>query len=252
MLGRGIRGYPGKIDCLVIDYTGRNDLHHMVDYYRTDDDEREESKRKRQERGETEPAELLQVNTAFPAHASHMLGWRIRLPWFKPWPEEPLTALCLWHPSPEKSLEYRYIYVRHTSDGTMVGGKVRIRQQARPPYRLNAMRGMDDQSVAAWLKEELAAGGLVNHLSRKSPLAHQASNRRTKKDLGNHHQPPSKRTKHLRRSVRPLGQAQVRGTHPSQRHQVKHPPRRNRKIEPTSHRKRNRGTTQEPQHTRRP
>ena len=169
MLGRGIRGYPGKIDCLVIDYTGRNDLHHMVDYYRTDDDEREESKRKRQERGETEPAELLQVNTAFPAHASHMLGWRIRLPWFKPWPEEPLTALCLWHPSPEKSLEYRYIYVRHTSDGAMVGGKVRIRQQARPPYRLNAMRGMDEQSVAAWLKEELAAGGLVNHLSRKAP-----------------------------------------------------------------------------------
>ena len=169
MLGRGIRGYPGKTDCLVIDYTGRNDLHQMVNYYRTDDEEREEGDRKKREKNETQPAELLQVNSAFPAQVGHMMGWRIRLPWFKPWPKEPLSALCLWNPSPEKSIEYRYLYVRHTPDGKIVAGKVRIRQQARPPYRLNKMRGMDDESVASWLKEELAAGGLANRLSRKAP-----------------------------------------------------------------------------------
>ena len=169
MLGRGIRGYPGKVDCLVIDYTGRNDLHQMVNYYRTDDEERDESDRKKREKKESQPAELLQVNSAFPAQVGHMMGWRIRLPWFKPWPKEPLSALCLWNPSPEKSVEYRYIYVRHTPDGKIVAGKVRIRQQARPTYRLNAMRGMDDESVASWLKQELAGGGLANRLSRKAP-----------------------------------------------------------------------------------
>ena len=169
MLGRGIRSYPGKTDCLVIDYTGRNDLHHMVNYYRTDGAEREERERERREKGEQQPAELLQVNSAFPAEVSRMLGWRIRLPWFKPWPEEPLTALCLWHPERQKSPEYRYIYVRHAPDGTLVAGKLRLRPAARPPYRLAARRGMDDTSVAGWIREELAPNGLVNRLRRNSP-----------------------------------------------------------------------------------
>ena len=169
MLGRGIRGYPGKPDCLVIDYTGRNDLHQMVNYYRTDEEERERRERKEREKSEPKPAELLQVSSSFPAEVSRMLGWRVRLPWFKPWPEEPLTALCLWHPERRKSSEYRYIYVRHTKDGTIAAGKVRLRQQARPPYRLTAMRGMDDDSAAGWIREELAPNGLVNRLSRGAP-----------------------------------------------------------------------------------
>ena len=174
MLGRGIRWYPGKEDCLVIDYTGRNDLHHMVNYYRTDEDERER-KSQQSERGESEPAELLSINSAFPAMISQLLGWRIRLPWFKPWPEEPITALCLWHPEREHSTEYRYLYVQHTPDGYMTAGRVRIRERARPKYRLNTMRGMDDQSVAGWLREEITSRGLLNRLGRNAPWRHRPS-----------------------------------------------------------------------------
>ena len=169
MLGRGIRSYPGKADCLVIDYTGRNDLHQMVDYYRTDDEEREEKEANEREKGEPEPVELMRVNSAFPQHVSQMLGWRIRLPWFKPWAEEPLTALCLWHPNREKSPEYRYLYVRHERSGAMTAGLVRIRPRARPPYRLTARRGLDDAATAGWLKEALAPSGLANRISRNAP-----------------------------------------------------------------------------------
>ena len=48
MVGRGLRTSPGKTNCLVLDYSGRDDLNDIINYWRVDKEREEPAKRTKQ------------------------------------------------------------------------------------------------------------------------------------------------------------------------------------------------------------
>ena len=172
MLGRGIRSYPGKTDCLVIDYTGRHDLHEMVHYYRTDEImDREARKRERRER-EAEKEKLMAMNSRFPQAIGKLLNWQVRFPWFKPWPEEPLQALSLWTPEAGRKQPYDYIFFRNETNGALTAGALTIRPGNKPPYRMRLKRGLDETSAALLLKQAVKNTAKLERMGRDAPWRH--------------------------------------------------------------------------------
>ena len=177
MIGRGIRSYPGKDDCLVIDYTGRDDLHDMAHYYRTDEPRPEkESRRRKTRETPAEKAALQQAAARFPAQAKRMLGWPAEYPWLKPWPDAPLLALSLWRPAPENQRDpegwFPFLYVRSAparnghGPETYTCGQASVKPGGAPPYRLEKRRGLSTKQAAEWIRDRITAAGARHHIRR--------------------------------------------------------------------------------------
>ena len=96
MIGRGLRKYDGKRDCLVLDYTGRADMTDIIHYWRLDRPKEETEKRKHERQKGLDKAALAELATSFPRELSAIDQQRARYPWFRPYPNRPLLALELW------------------------------------------------------------------------------------------------------------------------------------------------------------
>lgn len=113
MIGRGLRQYPGKEDCLILDYTGRPDMSEIIHYWRLDSDrEKNGGDPDAPEGEELNPPERLtrlelnELVAQFPHRLSPLDQARVEYPWFKPYPDKPIMALPLWSRAIQDRDEY--------------------------------------------------------------------------------------------------------------------------------------------------
>lgn len=116
MIGRGLRPYGQKENCLVLDYTGRPDMSDIIHYWRIDnpEPEEEEEKKKRERPKNNTPEELEELATRFPRQLSLLDDTRLRYPWFRPFEDQPIMALPVWSSSNEAG---RYVTVEPLKKG---------------------------------------------------------------------------------------------------------------------------------------
>ena len=82
MIGRGLRPYEQKEDCLVLQYTRRTDMGDIIHYWRLDGPVQEEEERAKRERAKNNtPADLRELATRFPRQISMLDDTRIQYPW---------------------------------------------------------------------------------------------------------------------------------------------------------------------------
>ena len=115
MIGRGLRPYGQKENCLVLEYTGRPDMSDIIHYWRLDNPEPEpEDKPKRERPKNSTPEELDELATRFPRQLSMLDETRIRYPWFRPFEDQPIMALPVWSNNNEAG---RYVVVEPLKKG---------------------------------------------------------------------------------------------------------------------------------------
>lgn len=169
MIGRGLRSHPGKESCLVLDFTGRNDVYNVINYWRLDDTSPDQTATERVPRGASE-SELDTLTATFPRIVSAMAATRAQYPWFQPFPKRRLRALCLWdpdHPEPGST----YVCVEPSSRQRWTVAKVKI-----PDRRLT---GQVKRLAQTGLDSRQAAQAVVNLIGQRSALiARSASWRR--------------------------------------------------------------------------
>lgn len=151
MIGRGLRSHPGKESCLVIDFTGRDDVYDIVNYWRLDGEKAETESMERGQR-ETTSEELDALTATFPNLVNSLAATQAQYPWFRPFPDRRLQALCLWDPErPEQGSTYvcveptakrRWTVYRLNlpNDGNLVAGRV-------------ASSGMDSRAAARFVSD---------------------------------------------------------------------------------------------------
>ena len=115
MIGRGLRPYGLKEDCLVLEYTGRPDMSDIIHYWRIDNPEPEPEGKEKSERPKNNtPEELDELATRFPRQLSLLDDTRIRYPWFRPFEDHPIMALPVWS---NKNEAGRYVVVEPLRKG---------------------------------------------------------------------------------------------------------------------------------------
>ena len=115
MIGRGLRPYGQKENCLVLNYTDRPDMDSIIHYWRLDNPEPEpEEKAKRERPKNNTPEELDELATRFPRQLSLLDDTRIRYPWFRPFENQPIMALPVWSSSNEAG---KYVVVEPLKKG---------------------------------------------------------------------------------------------------------------------------------------
>ncbi len=113
MIGRGLRNFPGKKDCLVIDYTQRSDMDDIIHYWRLDTPQYPGAHTPKERSPKAPPEELRRLATGFPQKISRLGQLKIDYCWFQPYPGKPLIALPL---SPGENRADRFITVEPTPD----------------------------------------------------------------------------------------------------------------------------------------
>ena len=134
MIGRGLRPFGTKTDCLVVEYTNRPDMDDIINYWRVDDaqnlaeseDEEEPKPRNLNKK------ELVTLATEFPTTLNHFAQARITYPWFQPYAKEPIWALPLWNDEGEVG---RYITVEPTRGGKWKFTEIRLIKKGPTPTR---------------------------------------------------------------------------------------------------------------------
>lgn len=134
MIGRGMRKYGTKRDCLVIEYTGRPDMDDIINYWRIDTaqnlkpDEDEENQKTRR----LLKKELVRLAADFPDHVNQFARSKITYPWFQPYPNEPVWALPLWTNPDEAG---RYITIEPMRNGSWKFTELRMPKRGPTPTR---------------------------------------------------------------------------------------------------------------------
>ena len=163
MIGRGLRTHPGKTDCLVLDYTGRQDVHDIINYWRID--QGEPSGGTGDERAPVPPTEqeLDRLQAAFPDLISAMGRQRAAYPWLTPFPQRRLRTLRLWKPD-AKSGASDYLCVEPTERQRWKLHNVRITGHSSPRVARVARYGLSSSDAAAAVLDQI--GELTPHLRR--------------------------------------------------------------------------------------
>ena len=156
MIGRGLRKYDGKQNCLVLEYTGRPDMSEIIHYWRIDRPREEKQSAEREKAPALNPAQLNDLATSFPRSLSEMDRERARYPWFKPFPNRPLMALELWQASEkQKSREYRYITIEPTKRGPWKISTVRLMTAGAAPLLRQQVQRESPQDAANQVRLEI-------------------------------------------------------------------------------------------------
>ena len=166
MIGRGLRTHPGKKDCLILDFTGRQDVHDIINYWRLDDDEPNEPHES--ETREREPTEhdLDRLQTAFPDLLSAMDRHRALYPWLSPYHDRRLRALRLWQPE-DRYQSSDYLCVEPTPRQRWKLWKVRVTGQHHPRVSRVAQFGLSSTDAANTVLDQI--GDLSPVLRRDAP-----------------------------------------------------------------------------------
>ena len=115
MIGRGLRLHENKQDCLVIDFTGRTDVHDVINYWRLDGPKGESDRDKRTRSNEVTEQDLNDLETAFPRVISGLAETTADYPWLQPFPGRRCRMLRLWDPTVKTGGD-RYIVTEPTLD----------------------------------------------------------------------------------------------------------------------------------------
>ena len=146
MIGRGLREYPGKTSCLVLNFTGRADINNIVNYWRLDGAPKRKNQR---EAAKSLPSEkqLDRLTMQFPGMISAIGDTRIEYPWLQPFPRRRLRTLCMWNPDqPERG--DTYICVEPTKNSQWQVSRVRIPDRRSGPVKCISRSGLSSQDAA--------------------------------------------------------------------------------------------------------
>ena len=181
MIGRGLRQYPGKEDCLVLDYTGRPDMSEIIHYWRLDSDrEREGDDLLAPDGEELKPPEklskleLAELATQFPRAISPLEAAQVEYPWFKPFPAKPIMALPLWSQAIQDRDEY--IAIEPLPRGQWRVSLITL--HTRGPAPLSRLQYTVKDAAAAARMVRQALGSDAPRISRKAPWRLKPSNER--------------------------------------------------------------------------
>ena len=167
MIGRGLRTHPGKQDCLILDFTGRDDVHDVINYWRLDDRDQPQPGPDSETRPR-EPTEqdLDRLQTAFPDLVSAMDQHRALYPWLAPYHNRRLRTLRLWQPD-VRSAPSDYLCVEPTPRQRWKIWKVRVAGQSKPRVSRVAQFGLSSPDAASTVLEHI--GDLSHVLRRDAP-----------------------------------------------------------------------------------
>lgn len=168
MIGRGLRQYPGKEDCLVMDYTGRLDMSDIIHYWRIDADQKTKENKEPEKRERLSPPELIRLAAAFPESLTSLPSEQTRYPWFKPFPQKPLMALPL---APQDSGADRYITVEPTADGRWRVTQITLNRSGPTPLTRRQTAANDREAAAQLIRKAL--GAAAPQVERKAPWRQQ-------------------------------------------------------------------------------
>ena len=143
MIGRGLRKHPMKANCLVIDYSGRQDMSDIIHYWRLDEPKKEGAHRPSNPKKLTKP-ELENLTVEFPKKLSPMGSHQVEYPWFRPFPGRHLLALPLWT---ERGEPEKYITVEPTSQGKWRLTVVSLLSKGPSPLNRQQKGGLDEDSL---------------------------------------------------------------------------------------------------------
>ena len=171
MIGRGLRIHPGKTDCLILDFTGRQDVHDIINYWRLDDEELKAASGESEPR-KREPTEhdLDRLQTAFPDILSTMDHHRALYPWLLPYHKRRLRALRLWQPD-DQAQSTDYLCVEPTPRHRWKLWKVRVAGQHHPRVSRVAQFGLSTSDAANAVHDQI--GELAPVLRRDAPWRRQ-------------------------------------------------------------------------------
>ena len=177
MIGRGLRLHPGKSDCLVIDFTGRADIHSIIHYWRLDGPaQREHAPRERAQPEATEQ-QLDTLHTAFPQMVSAMGDTNADYPWFQPYEDRRIKALCLWDPD-QPATGDTYLCVEPTARQRWKVSRVRVNAKAGVPVNRVSRADLSSQEAAAVVLEMI--GGRAGLYRRDAAWRRQPATDRQK------------------------------------------------------------------------
>ena len=152
MIGRGLRLHPGKSDCLVLDFTGRADIHSIIHYWRLDGPaQREHAPRERAQPEATEQ-QLDTLHTAFPQMVSAMGDTNADYPWFQPYEDRRIKALCLCDPD-QPATGDTYLCAEPTARQRWKVTRVRVNAKAGVPVNRVSRADLSSQEAAAAVLE---------------------------------------------------------------------------------------------------
>ena len=152
MIGRGLRLHPGKKDCLVLDFTGRPDIHNIIHYWRLDGPARPEQEKREREKAEVTEQDLDTLHTAFPQIVTAMGNANADYPWFQPYDDRRIKALCLWDPDQSQTGD-TYVCVEPTAGQRWKVSRVRFGAKAGSPVNRIARTDLSSQEAAAAVLE---------------------------------------------------------------------------------------------------
>ena len=159
MIGRGLREYPGKTSCLVLNFTGRKDINNIINYWRLDSDPKSEKEEREKRNRDPSEKELDDLTAAFPKVISAMASANIEYPWFQPYEKRRLRALCLWNPD-NPDMGNTYVCVEPTSKNKWQVSRVKIPRQKRSRITTISKAGLSSQEAAD------AVNGMIGEKAR--------------------------------------------------------------------------------------
>lgn len=147
MIGRGLRLHAGKEDCLVLDFTGRNDVHDVLSYWRLDGQRDKPEKDRAERSAKVSDDDLDSLQLALPDVMNAMADTTADYPWFSPFSNRRISAMRLWDPD-EKSRTEKYVCVEPTASQKWKVSTVQIpRRKTSNPTRITRA-GLSSQEAA--------------------------------------------------------------------------------------------------------
>lgn len=163
MIGRGLRQFPSKSECLVINYTGRTDMEDIIHYWRIDEPKPENQPAIRDKPLRT-PKELSQLSTQFTLELGPVNHDQAAYPWFRPFPTRPLMALAVCGP---QGASDTYVTIEPDRNDLWATATVSLHSSGPSPVSVNRKSGLTAQEAAANVRAAL--GPTAPSILRSAP-----------------------------------------------------------------------------------
>lgn len=163
MIGRGLRQYPSKKECLVINYTGRSDMDDIIHYWRIDEPKTPQQPALRDNPVRT-PKELSQLSTQFTLELNPINHDQATYPWFRPFSTRPLMALAV---SSANGASDTYVTIEPERDDSWSAATVSLLTSGPSPISISRKKGLTAKEAASYVKSAL--GPQAPSIMRSAP-----------------------------------------------------------------------------------
>ena len=152
MIGRGLRPYPQKENCLVIAFINRSDMNDIIHYWRLDSPREEGGNAGKERKPNIPQSSLMELATNFPRQLSTLGNTWVQYPWFKPFPERPVLALSIWA---GKNTPPRYITIEPTKNSLWKVTTITLQSSGPAPLLRQQTTAPDQSAAAAIVRSQL-------------------------------------------------------------------------------------------------